>query len=72
MFLYNDRITDWGRGFKPLKAAKMGLFFAGSGRGGGKQKGLPAGQWRPNMGWAYGPTWVGLKLMTGHRHGINS
>jgi hypothetical protein len=24
MFLYNKRITDWGRGFKPLKAAKMG------------------------------------------------
>jgi hypothetical protein len=32
MFLDDMRITDCGRGFKPLKAAKKGWFFAGSGR----------------------------------------
>jgi hypothetical protein len=41
MFLYDKRITDWGREFKPLKAAKRGCFSAASGRGEGKQKGLP-------------------------------
>jgi hypothetical protein len=40
------RITDWGWGFKPLKAAKRGWFFAGSGVGDVNEKGLP-GKWQP-------------------------
>jgi hypothetical protein len=39
MFLCDLRITDWGRGFKPSKAAKRGCFFAGSGKGERNHKG---------------------------------
>jgi hypothetical protein len=38
VFLCDMRITDWGWGFKPSKAAKRGWFFAGSGKPVGARK----------------------------------